>query len=115
MRHFVALVCFLLAVSHGSAVSAAIEGNEALERIETAEERFLEASHSGPASDEVLEFALQEGSDSAVSEVDEDACDCGPKSHWKKGVVVAIAFLLILLATWHSRNKPDDIAWKETS
>ena len=115
MRHFAALVCFLLAVSHGSAVSAVIEGNKALERIETAEERFLEASNSGPASDEVLEFALQEGSDSAVSEVDEDACDCGPKSHWKKGVVVAIAFLLILLATWHSRNKPDDTGRKETS
>ena len=92
MRHFVALICFLLAVSHGSAVSAVIEGNEVLERIETAQERFVGSSNSGPASDEVLEFALQEGSDSAVSEVVEDACDCGPKSHWKKGVVVALAF-----------------------
>ena len=115
MRHFVALVCFLLAVSHGSAGSAVIEGNEALKRVETVQERFLESSNSGAASDQVLESALQEGSGSAVSEVDEDACDCGPKSHWKKGVVVAIAFLLILLATWHSRNKPDDTGRKETS
>ncbi|MBA50918.1 MAG: hypothetical protein CL456_02210 [Acidimicrobiaceae bacterium] len=115
MRHFAALACFLLAMSHGNAVSAAIEGNEALKRVETVQERFLESSNSGAASDQVLEFALQEGSGSAVSEVDEDVCDCGPKSHWKKAIVVAIAFLLILLATWHSRNKPDDIAWKETS
>ena len=115
MRHFAALICFLLAVSHGSAVSAVIEGNEVLERIETAQERFVGSSNSGPASDQVLEFALQEGSDSAVSEVDEDVCDCGPRSHWKKAIVVAIAFLLILLATWHSRHKPDDTGWKETS
>ena len=115
MRHFAALACFLLAMSHGNAVSAAIEGNEALKRVETVQERFLESSNSGAASDQVLESALQEGSGSAVSEVEEDACDCGPTSHWKKGVVVAIAFLLILLATWHSRNKPDDTAWKETS
>ena len=102
-------------MSHGSAVSAVIEGNEARERIETAQERFVGSSNSGPASGQVLESALQEGSGSAVSEVDEDACDCGPTSHWKKGVVVAIAFLLILLATWHSRNKPDDTGRKETS
>ena len=102
-------------MSHGNAVSAAIEVNEVLKRVQTGQERFLESSNSGSASDQVLESALQEGSGSAVSEVDEDACDCGPKSHWKKGVVVAIAFLLILLATWHSRNKPDDTGRKETS
>ena len=102
-------------MSHGNAVSAAIEVNEVLKRVQTGQERFLESSNSGSASDQVLESALQEGSGSAVSEVEEDACDCEPTSHWKKGVVVAIAFLLILLATWHSRNKPDDTAWKETS
>jgi len=115
VRHFAALVCCLLVVSHGNAVSAVIEGNEALERIETAEERFLEASNSGSASDEVLEFVLQEGSDSAVSEVDEDVCDCGPRSHWKKTIVVAIAFLLILLAAWYSRSKSDGADCEETS
>ena len=115
MRHFAALICFLLAVSHGSAVSAVIEGNEVLERIETAQERFVGSSNSGPASDQVLELVLQEGSDSAVSEVDEDVCDCGPRSHWKKAIVVAIAFLLILLATWHSRSKPDGADCQEPS
>ena len=73
------------------------------------------SSASESAADQVLEFALQEGSDSTVSDVDEDICDCGPRSHWKKAIVVAIAFLLILLATWHSRPKPDDTGWKETS
>ena len=115
MRHFAALICFLLAVAHGSAVSAVIEGNEARERIEIAQERFVGSSASESAADQVLEFALQEGSDSTVSDVDEDICDCGPRSHWKKAIVVAIAFLLILLATWHSRHKPDDTGWKETS
>ena len=69
MRHFAALICFLLAVSHGSAVSAVIEGNEARERIETTQERFVGSSASESAADQVLEFALQEGSDSTVSDV----------------------------------------------
>ena len=115
MRHFAALVCCLLVVSHGSAVAAVTEGDEVARWTETAQERLLESSNSGSVADQVHEFALQEGSDSAVSEVNEDGCDCGPRSHWKKVVVVAVAFVLILLAAWHSRNKPDDAGSEETS
>ena len=115
MRHFAALVCCLLVVSHGSAGAAVTEGDEVAKRTEAAQERFLESSNMGLASDEVLEFALQQGSDSAVSEVDEDGCDCEPRSQWKKVVVVAVAFVLILLAAWRSKNKPDDAGWTETS
>ncbi len=115
VRHFAALVCCLLVVSHGNAVAAVIEGDEVARWTETAQDRLLESSNSGSVADEVHEFALQEGSDSTVSEVDEDGCDCEPRSQWKKVVVVAVAFVLILLAAWHYRNKPDDAGWTETS
>ena len=115
MRHFAALVCCLLAVSHGTAVAAVTEGDEVASWTETAQERFLESSNRESVADQVVEFALQEGSDSAVSEVDEDGCDCEPRSQWKKVVVVAVAFVLIVLAALRSKNKPDDAGWTETS
>ncbi len=115
MRHVAALVCCLLAVSHGTAVAAVTEGDEVARWTETAQERLLESSNSASVADQVHEFALQEGSDSAVSEVNEDGCDCEPRSQWKKVVVVAVAFLLILLAAWRSKNKPDGAGSEETS
>ncbi|MEG3596393.1 MAG: hypothetical protein VX360_05015 [Actinomycetota bacterium] len=102
-------------MSHGTAVAAVTEGDEVTRWTETAQERLFESSNMESVADQVLEFALQQGSDSTVSEVDEDGCDCEPRSQWKKVVVVAVAFVLILLAAWRSKNKPDDTGWTETS